>query len=168
MGDLVTLAILAESAKNLNALENLNLFLPQVTFPLLIILVYILVIVPFCIDLAKKCESTKELLKNGWTPVLSAMVISSLGGTILNQTIVKFPKVASYQPVINGVAGNLVGVQASRLSTALHQQKKNEDSKSEDDTELLLLGLVVPGHLVFNLILSMLHKAESKIVEITY
>merc|ERR1711953_257034 len=156
LGDLVTLAILAESSKNLNSLENSSLFLPQITCPLLIILGYLVLIVPFCIELAKKCESTKELLKNGWTPVLSAMVISSLGGTILNQTIVKFPKVASYQPVINGVAGNLVGVQASRLSTALHQQKKNDGNSKSDDTERLLIGLVVPGHLIFNLILSLL------------
>lgn len=27
-----------------------------------------------------------------------------------------------FQPVINGVGGNLVSIQASRLSTALHQQ----------------------------------------------
>ena len=47
-------------------------------------------------------------------------------GTILNQTIKKYPKIASYQPVINGVAGNLVGVHASRLSTNLHQKKKSD------------------------------------------
>ena len=50
-----------------------------------------------------------------------------VAGTILNQTIKKYPKIASYQPVINGVAGNLVGVQASRLSTNLHQKKKSDD-----------------------------------------
>ena len=47
-------------------------------------------------------------------------------GTILNQTIKKYPKIASYQPVINGVAGNLVGVHASRLSTNLHRRKKSD------------------------------------------
>ena len=65
LGDLVTLAILAESSRNLNSLENSSFFLPQITCPLLIILVYLVFIVPFCIELAKKCESTKELLKNG-------------------------------------------------------------------------------------------------------
>ena len=43
--------------------------------------------------------------------VLSAMVISSFGGKILNRTVADFPEVAAYQPVINGVAGNLVSVQ---------------------------------------------------------
>lgn len=34
----------------------------------------------------------------------------------------KHTGVAVFQPVINGVGGNLVSIQASRLSTALHQQ----------------------------------------------
>jgi len=108
---------------------------------------------------ASNCDFTKDLLRNGWTPVLSAMVISSLGGTILNQTITKFPKIASFQPVINGVAGNLVGVHASRLSTNLHQMKKYDSesiSMSSKETENLLLAMVVPGHLIFNLILAIL------------
>lgn len=109
------------------------------------------------------------------------MIISSLGGTILNQTIIKYPKVAAYQPVINGIAGNLVAVNASRISTHLHQQKQESISKdykarhlhrfssselSDNQTSekqlptlnnepkdicLLLWFLVVPGHLVFNL-----------------
>ena len=78
----------------------------------------------------------------------------------MNQTISKFPKIASFQPVINGVAGNLVGVHASRLSTNLHQKKKSDEENntimSSDETEKLLLGMVVPGHLIFNLILAIL------------
>ena len=111
------------------------------------------------------------------------MVISSLGGTILNQTIIRFPKVAAYQPVINGVAGNLVAVNASRISTSLHQLKSQhgpqdisnrqlhrlssadtyEGSTIDDQlanikadsksTCLLLWFLVIPGHLVFNMFL---------------
>ena len=34
------------------------------------------------------------------------------------------PGVAAFQPVMNGVGGNLVAVQASRLSTALHRHGK--------------------------------------------
>ncbi len=99
-------------------------------------------------------------MQNGWTPVLSAMLISSLGGTILNRSIVQFPKIASYQPVINGVAGNLLGVQASRLSTQLHQDKKDMRT-GEDNLETLLLSLVVPGHLMFNLLLSLLQNSKN-------
>merc|ERR1711874_649615 len=81
-------------------------------------------------------------------------------------------------PVINGVAGNLVGIQASRLSTELHRtsrlgrtpkdlEKQNLWSPSitflSSTSSLLssnataaraLLFLVVPGHLVFNWFIS--------------
>ena len=52
-------------------------------------------------------KDTQEILEKGWTPVLSAMFISSLGGSILNQVITSYPNIALFQPVINGVAGNL-------------------------------------------------------------
>jgi len=45
----------------------------------------------------------------------------SLGGLILDCTVSQFKGFAIYSPVINGVGGNLVAVQASRLSTSLHQ-----------------------------------------------
>ena len=141
LGDLVTLAILAFTSKNIHYFDS-------ILISLAILSLYFALILPYCLQIAKKCNHTKDLLKNGWTPVLSAMVISSLGGTILNKTILTFPKIASFQPVINGVAGNLVGVQASRLSTQLHQKRV------EDDYEGLLLSLVIPGHLFFNLVLA--------------
>jgi hypothetical protein len=36
----------------------------------------------------------------------------------------KYKDLAVYQPVINGVGGNLVSVQASRLSTELHKDSE--------------------------------------------
>lgn len=46
----------------------------------------------------------------------------------------RFENLTVFQPVINGVGGNLVAVQASRISTALHKQ-----------AELGTL-LIPPGH----------------------
>ena len=56
----------------------------------------------------------------GWKPVLVAMSISSLGGLILDKAVTKFRGIAVFQPLFNGVGGNLVAVQASRISTYLH------------------------------------------------
>ena len=47
--------------------------------------------------------------------------LNSLGGLILDCTVSQYKGFAIYSPVINGVGGNLVAVQASRLSTSLHQ-----------------------------------------------
>jgi cation transporter-like permease len=49
-----------------------------------------------------------------------AMTISSAGGLILDNAVAKFKGIAVFQPVFNGVGGNLVAVQASRISTYLH------------------------------------------------
>lgn len=48
----------------------------------------------------------------------------STGGLILDFAVNKFYGIAVFSPVMNGVGGNLVAVQASRLSTALHQLGK--------------------------------------------
>ena len=48
----------------------------------------------------------------------------------------------------------MVGVQASRLSTELYQGK----TKNEQNIEPLLLSIVVPGHLIFNGLLSMFNE----------
>lgn len=44
-----------------------------------------------------------------------------LGGLILNEVVNKFTGFVVFQPIINGIGGNLVSVQASRISTMLHQ-----------------------------------------------
>lgn len=70
--------------------------------------------------IAAKNPFTKEVLNDGWTPVVAAMIISSFGGLILDYTISNYKGIAVFQLVINGVGGNLVAVQASRISTDLH------------------------------------------------
>ena len=45
----------------------------------------------------------------------------SIGGLVLDIAIRQNPGVAVFSPVINGVGGNLVAVQSSRLSTSLHR-----------------------------------------------
>jgi hypothetical protein len=48
----------------------------------------------------------------------------SIGGLVLDFTVSSFKGIAVFQPVINGVGGNLVAVQASRISTSLHQDSR--------------------------------------------
>jgi len=47
--------------------------------------------------------------------------IFSGGGLVLEKTIDSYRGFEVFQPVINGIGGNLVSVQASRMSTLLHQ-----------------------------------------------
>ena len=115
LGDLITLTMLA----------SITSFLFQYTetkdrWPTAIIITLYILFTPICIYFAKKNQVTQLVLYTGWTPVLIAMTISSLGGLILDSAVNKFNGIAVFQPVFNGVGGNLVAVQASRISTYLH------------------------------------------------
>ncbi|CAF2965347.1 unnamed protein product [Rotaria sp. Silwood2] len=99
------------------------------------------------------------------SPIIIAMFISSTGGLILAFAV----------QTLRGVCGNLVTVQASRLSTALHQQGKpgefHNDEQCDASTDCpnpykmfcsrnnascivrLLLFMAIPGHLTFLLII---------------
>ncbi|XP_045481929.1 solute carrier family 41 member 1-like isoform X2 [Harmonia axyridis] len=132
---------------------------------------YILAI-PMWVWIAKKNLATRDVLYHGWTPVVGAMLISSIGGLILDFMVSRFEGIAVFQPVINGVGGNLVAVQASRISTALHKQaqlgflqaENNEDQEAvifispvnsfcgkgaHSRTTRVLMAMVLPGHIIF-------------------
>lgn len=47
-----------------------------------------------------------------------------MGGLILDYTISSYKGIAVFQLVINGVGGNLAAVQASRISTSLHKNRR--------------------------------------------
>ncbi|GLV44569.1 uncharacterized protein CBL_13499 [Carabus blaptoides fortunei] len=166
LGDITSLALLSWIATVLY--ESIG---TQDWLAPLIISGYILVI-PLWIWIAKKNQHTRDVLYNGWTPVMAAMLISSMGGLILDFMVSRFEGIAVFQPVINGVGGNLVAVQASRISTALHKQAElgilTSDSETDEDTVIfispvsgfcgkgvharttrVLMAMVVPGHLIF-------------------
>lgn len=44
-----------------------------------------------------------------------------MGGIVLEQAVDNFSGFVVFQPIINGIGGNLVSVQASKISTMLHQ-----------------------------------------------
>jgi len=63
--------------------------------------------------------------------------VCSIGGLILDFMVVRFEGIAVFQPVINGVGGNLVAVQASRISTALHRDAQL-GTLADDDTVIFI------------------------------
>lgn len=44
-----------------------------------------------------------------------------MGGLVLNSVAKIYQGFVVFQPIINGIGGNLVSVQASKISTMLHQ-----------------------------------------------
>ncbi|XP_027449640.1 solute carrier family 41 member 2 isoform X2 [Zalophus californianus] len=117
-GDLITLAILAWISQGLySCLDNYYYISPLVG-------VFFLALTPIWIIIAAKHPATRTVLHSGWEPVITAMIISSIGGLILDTTVSdpNLVGIVVYTPVINGV-----------------------NNKSAQ----VLLLLVIPGHLIF-------------------
>ncbi|XP_077539708.1 solute carrier family 41 member 1-like isoform X2 [Haemaphysalis longicornis] len=177
LGDLTTLALLALVAGLLHASHG-GPWLP------LLVLGCVLLLLPLWGWLACGNPLTRQVLRTGWTPVISAMVISSVGGCILDFAVSRFHGIAVFQPVINGVGGNLVAVQASRISTFLHQRATLGSLPASDPvvclnpctaffgrsvharTARVLLLMVVPGQLVFTYGIRLLKAGHTSITPV--
>ncbi|XP_070330689.1 solute carrier family 41 member 1 isoform X1 [Odocoileus virginianus] len=116
LGDLITLALLSGISWGLYLEQGIW----QYIYPL--VCAFFVALLPVWVMLARRSPATREVLYSGWEPVIIAMAISSVGGLILDKTVSdpNFAGMAVFTPVINGVGGNLVAVQASRISTFLH------------------------------------------------
>ncbi|XP_076760408.1 solute carrier family 41 member 1-like isoform X2 [Xylocopa sonorina] len=165
LGDITSLALLSWISTVLY--ESIN---KQDWLAPLVIACYVLV-TPLWVWIAKRNKYTNDVLYSGWTPVMIAMLISSCGGLILEFMVSRFENLTVFQPVINGVGGNLVAVQASRISTALHKQAElgtllippghthpvifitpiaNFFGKgTHARTTRVLMAMVIPGHIIF-------------------
>ncbi|XP_075987039.1 solute carrier family 41 member 1-like isoform X2 [Anticarsia gemmatalis] len=78
-------------------------------------------LLPLWVFIVWRNKYTKKVLTSGWTPVISALFISGIGGIVLDQAVDHYRGYEVFQPIVNGIGGNLVCVQSSRLATHLHQ-----------------------------------------------
>ncbi|KAH1171274.1 solute carrier family 41 member 1 [Mauremys mutica] len=163
LGDLITLALLSGIS------WGLYIELEDKAYVNPLVCAFFIALLPLWIIIAKRNPVTREVLYSGWEPVIIAMAISSVGGLILDKTVSdpNFAGIAVFTPVINGVGGNLVAVQASRISTYLHMSGIPGESSGlaprkcptpcstffssdvNSRSARVLFLLVVPGHLVF-------------------
>ncbi|CAN7982295.1 unnamed protein product [Ixodes pacificus] len=178
LGDLTTLALLALVASFLYTRLGGQEWLVGG------ILVGFLLLLPLWGVVACANPHAREVLYTGWCPVISAMAISSVGGCILDFAVSRFHGIAVFQPVINGVGGNLVAVQASRISTFLHQRAVLGTLPASDPaicinpcsaffgksvharTAMVLLLMVIPGHLVFTYGIRLLQAGHTSVTPI--
>ena len=65
-------------------------------------IIFFLLLAPLFAFVAKREEGARDVLENGWSPVVCSMLISSGGGFILEHALRRFPKVATFNPLING------------------------------------------------------------------
>ncbi|KAJ2940986.1 hypothetical protein O0L34_g13112 [Tuta absoluta] len=114
IGDIVSNSVLAVTAQYM--FEQIQKSLWQ---PITLMCVYYSLL-PLWVFVVYRNKYTKKVLTTGWTPVISALFISGVGGIVLDQAVDRFRGYEVFQPIVNGIGGNLVCVQSSRLATHLH------------------------------------------------
>ncbi|KAF5274548.1 hypothetical protein FQA39_LY07160 [Lamprigera yunnana] len=179
LGDLTTLACLSWLASLFY--DSLN-SLPWLSTAVIVLSLFL---IPLWAWLASRNVYSRQVLDSGWTPVISAMLISSVGGLILDFTVSRYKGVAVFQLIINGVGGNLVAVQASRISTELHSKATlgrlpkdsgiclspcatfcDKSKTNHASTARMLMVLVIPGHLIFSYAISYLQAGHTSLTPI--
>ncbi|CAG9864597.1 unnamed protein product [Phyllotreta striolata] len=161
IGDLVSLIVLSSWARLLYDIHDEYPWLMGI-----ILSFYILGLLPLWVYIVNRNVYTCKVLSQGWTPVICALMISGTGGLILDMGVDKFNGYTIFQPIINGIGGNLVSVQVSRTSTMLHKTSIFGQIPSLSKqwvcpctalikgvypakTARLLLLLSIPGHTIF-------------------
>ena len=176
LGDMTTAALLAVIAHSIYHYSE-DQRLPYLALVITLLFVGML---PVWISVARSNPYTCDVITKGWTPIVIAVFISSCGGFILEYGKSRFSRLPVFQPVVNGVGGNLVAVQASRLSTSLHRIGKPGElplnfklltgpmelfvSKKEDinfTTSRLLLLISIPAHLLYFFVIRSLGGSEN-------
>ncbi|KRX85082.1 Solute carrier family 41 member 2 [Trichinella sp. T6] len=176
LGDLVTLTMLAY----IGSFYLLTIGSPTIVCSLIIF--GLIALLPVCFLGSWKNKDTKEVVLNGFSPIICSMLISSGSGFILGRSVTQFKGIAVFQPIINGIGGNLVAIQASRISTYLHKNEKLGKVASylrgrqtanpfwvffgkqpHITAAWVLVSFVGPGHAFFALIISFLNAGHTTV-----
>lgn len=174
IGDVVSISLLSFIASLL--FDHLDTHL-WITF---VVVTCYFILLPFWVFLVIRNKYTRTVLTTGWVPVLSALFISGLGGLVLDTAVGIFNGFVVFQPIINGIGGNLVSVQASKISTMLHQSsifgivpphakifeapwKALFKGVPYAKTARILILMSIPGQVLFIYVADYIHMSESTI-----
>ena len=114
MGDISAISLLAFSANLFNEMKHLIYIIAP------IIITFYLILLPVCLIIARRNPYVSQVVGSAWIPIIVAMLISSAAGFVFDVAVGFFETIAVIQPIVNGVGGNLIAVQASRISTYFH------------------------------------------------
>ncbi|XP_063220556.1 solute carrier family 41 member 1-like [Bacillus rossius redtenbacheri] len=172
IGDVICLTLFSQIATLLYGIHDTHWWI------LATVIGSYLVVLPFWIWVVLRNDYTRPVLKSGWVPVLSALFISGMGGLVLDEVVDKFKGYVVFQPIVNGIGGNLVSVQASRISTYLHVTKPSQMGFIPPQTRLwaspwaalfkglpsartarILIAMAVLGQSLFVIIADLIHSS---------
>ncbi|KAJ8508162.1 hypothetical protein ONZ45_g9526 [Pleurotus djamor] len=151
LGDLVTLLLIGATSTAL--ISFLHTPVP------LIICLLVVGVASTCLVLTRRNEHVRDLVKEGWSPLFGAMVISSCTGIVLDLFVSRYEGFALLAVVISGLPGSVGSIFVSRLSTALHAAAlPSTPSRSQHEPSSLvvmitLIIITIPVEIIFLAIL---------------
>ncbi|KAJ8699219.1 hypothetical protein PTI98_002358 [Pleurotus ostreatus] len=151
LGDLVTLLLIGATSTGL--IGFIHTPLP------LIVGLSVVGVATTCFFLTRRNEHVRELVKEGWSPLFGAMVISSCTGIVLDLFVSRYEGFALLAVVISGLPGSVGSIFVSRLSTALHAAAlPSSPAPYREPSPLVvmitLIVITIPVEIIF---LSILH-----------
>ncbi|KAF4604330.1 hypothetical protein EYR40_001509 [Pleurotus pulmonarius] len=151
LGDLVTLLLIGATSTVL--IRFIHTPLP------LIVGLSVVGVATTCFFLTRRNTYVRELVKEGWSPLFGAMVISSCTGIVLDLFVSRYEGFALLAVVISGLPGSVGSIFVSRLSTALHAAAlPSSPAPYREPSPLVvmitLIVITVPVEIIF---LSILH-----------
>lgn len=117
LGDVLSITLLAFSSAFLYKLSNAKIWITGS-----VIGIYLLLLLPLYVSIVMGNKYTHSLLFSSWISVFGALFISQFGGYVLSASVNKYPGFSIFSPIINGVGGNLVSVQANNMGSLLYQR----------------------------------------------
>nr|XP_046918261.1 solute carrier family 41 member 3-like [Dermatophagoides farinae] len=160
MGDVCTISILAHVGQYLYELQ----YGRQIQITLMVLC---LCAAPVFGVFARRNRWTKSVIYSGWTAILGAVIIEQPGGVVMEKAFQNYKVMSTFQPLVNGIGSNLVGIQTSRMSTFLHASAPKGLLPTSNPTPFvspwfvfcskdlharmarLLMMVIVPAHLFY-------------------
>ncbi|KAH8346879.1 hypothetical protein KR059_001527 [Drosophila kikkawai] len=130
LGDVVTISVLSFTAASINSLSEAYSWIS-----ICVVVIYLVVLLPIWLLLAVRNVYVRPILWISWIPVIGALCISQVAGFVLSSCVKDFRAFAIFSPIINGIGGNLVSVQASHMGSVLYM--RSDLGNLPEDTRIL-------------------------------
>ncbi|XP_016982140.1 solute carrier family 41 member 1 [Drosophila rhopaloa] len=117
LGDVVTISLLSFSAALMYELCKAHLWIC-----ICVMVGYLAVMMPIWLVVVLRNAFVRPVLMVSWIPVIGALCISQIAGFVLSSSVEDFRAFAIFSPIINGIGGNLVSVQASHMGSVLYRR----------------------------------------------
>ncbi|XP_041565050.1 solute carrier family 41 member 1-like [Drosophila elegans] len=117
IGDVVTISLLSFSAALMYDLSQSHLWIA-----ICVVIGYVVLMMPVWLAVVLRNVYVRPILMVSWIPVVGALCISQIAGFVLSSSVEDFRAFAIFSPIINGIGGNLVSVQASHMGSVLYRR----------------------------------------------